>query len=77
MSVCDNRTHGSRHVHRRFRDAGSCVSTGVGPAVKLKSEEERAEHVWGYAEGGMTRGLAVVRDVCTLLFALCFTFALL
>ena len=37
--------------------------------VKLKSEEERAEHVWGYAEGGMTRGLAVVRDVCTLLFA--------
>ena len=26
--------------------------------VKLKSEEERAEHVWGYAEGGMTRGLA-------------------
>ena len=42
--------------------------------VKLKSEEERAEHVWGYAEGGMTRGLAVVRDVCTLLFALCFYF---
>ena len=35
--------------------------------VKLKSEEERAEHVWGY---GMTRGLAVVRDVCTLLFPL-------
>ena len=39
--------------------------------VKLKSEEERAEHVWGY---GMTRGLAVVRDVCTLLFALYFYF---
>ena len=42
--------------------------------VKLKSEKERADHVWGYAEGGMT---SVVRDVCTLLFALCFTFALL
>ena len=42
--------------------------------VKLKSEEERAEHVWCYAEGGMTRGLAVVRDVCTLLLALCFYF---